>query len=85
LFYILIAGVIFMNDKMTFVTFNISNELYGIDINEVVEIIRLSDITPIPNSPEFVDGVINLRGEIIPIIDLTKRFHFTTKIFTPEE
>ena len=65
-----------MDTSMSLVTFKISNELYGINIMEVREIIRFTDITPIPNSPEFVDGVITIRGEIIPIVDLGKRFHF---------
>ena len=74
-----------MAGKNSLVTFKISDELYGIDIMEVREIIRLNEITPIPNSPDFVDGVINLRGEIIPIIDLSKRFHFAPKTFTEDE
>jgi purine-binding chemotaxis protein CheW len=60
----------------TLVTFKIGFEFYGIDIMEVQEIISLLEITPIPNSPSFVDGVINLRGGIIPVVDLGKRFNF---------
>ena len=56
-----------MSKKISLVTFKISNELYGINIMGVREIINLCETTPIPNSPKFVDGVINLRGEIIPI------------------
>jgi purine-binding chemotaxis protein CheW len=74
-----------MDANMSLVTFKISNELYGVNIMEVREIIRNSEITPIPNSPEFVDGVITLRGEIIPIVDLSKRFNFDEIIFSEDE
>lgn len=74
-----------MDTLMSLVTFKIGNELYGIDIMEVREIVTLLEVTPIPNSPSFVDGVINLRGEIIPIVDLSKRFHFSSSEFTEEE
>ncbi len=70
---------------LSFVTFKISNELYGINIMEVNEIIKLTEITSIPNAPEFVEGVITLRGEIIPIVDLGKRFNFPKKEFTEDE
>jgi purine-binding chemotaxis protein CheW len=74
-----------MAEKLSLVSFKISDELYGIDIMDVREIIHLVEITPIPNSPDFVDGVINLRGEIIPIVDLGKRFKFKPKSFNEEE
>ena len=74
-----------MEGKISLVTFRIGGELYGIDIMDVAEIIRLSEITPIPNSPEFVDGVITLRGQIIPIVDLGKRVHFEKTDFTEDE
>ena len=74
-----------MAEKLSFVTFKISSELYGINIMEVREVIQLCEITPIPNAPDFVDGVINLRGEIIPILNLSKRFHFKEKSYTEEE
>jgi purine-binding chemotaxis protein CheW len=56
------------------VTFNISQEEFGIDILKVQEIIRTMEITKVPRAPEFVEGVINLRGKVIPIIDLRRRF-----------
>ncbi len=58
---------------MQLVGFKIANELFGVNILMVQEIIRSAPITPVPNSPEFVEGVINLRGDIIPVIDLRKR------------
>jgi len=58
------------------VCFRLTNEEYGLDIQKVHEINRLVTITKIPQAPDFVEGVINLRGKIIPIIDLRKRFGF---------
>ena len=57
-----------------FLSFSVSNELFGIDLVHVHEILRPAFITRIPNVEEFVLGVINLRGEIIPIVDLKKKF-----------
>ena len=57
-------------ELLQLVSFFIGNEEFGIEIVKVQEIIRLIKITEIPNSPEFVDGVINLRDRIIPVIDL---------------
>jgi purine-binding chemotaxis protein CheW len=56
------------------VTFSIGEEEFGVDILRVQEIIRMMDITKVPKAPDFVEGVINLRGNVIPIIDLRKRF-----------
>ncbi len=60
-------------ESMQLVSFIIGKERFGVDILEVREIIRDAAITAIPNSPSFVEGVINLRGNIIPVIDLRKR------------
>ena len=56
------------------VSFKVGEEEFGIEILSVQEIIRLQELTRVPNSPEFVDGVINLRGKVIPVIALRKRF-----------
>ena len=56
------------------VTFQLGDELYGVNIMDVKEIVRLQNVRVIPNAPYYVEGIINLRGEIIPIIDLHKRF-----------
>jgi purine-binding chemotaxis protein CheW len=56
------------------VTFEIGEEEFGIDILKVQEIIRTMAITKVPNSPPHVEGVINLRGKVIPVIDLRSRF-----------
>ena len=56
------------------VVFDLASEAYGVDIGAVREIIRMQDITKVPRTPEFVEGVINLRGKVIPVVDLRKRF-----------
>ena len=56
------------------VTFHLGEELYGVNIMDVKEIVKLQNVRVIPNAPYYVEGIINLRGEIIPIIDLHKRF-----------
>jgi len=56
------------------VTFQLGKEEYGIEISSVQEIIRATDITPVPGAPSHVRGVINLRGKIIPVVDLRTRF-----------
>ncbi|MHB0912683.1 MAG: chemotaxis protein CheW [Armatimonadota bacterium] len=61
-------------DEEQLVVFELASESYGVDIGAVNTIIRMQEITEIPRSPEFVEGVINLRGSIIPVIDLRRRF-----------
>lgn len=66
-------------ELLQLVSFNIENEEYGIDILRVEEIIRIISITKIPNAPNFIEGVINLRGKVIPVIDLRTRLNRTKK------
>lgn len=56
------------------VSFHVGGEEFGLDILKVQEIIRAQQLTRVPNSPEFLEGVMNLRGKIIPVIALRKRF-----------
>ncbi len=56
------------------VTFTLGQEEYGVDIMRVQEIIRYQEVTRVPQMPDFIEGVINLRGNVIPVIDLRKRF-----------
>ena len=65
-------------DEKQVVIFNLGNEEFGVDINDVREIIKLEDITKIPNTEAYIDGVINLRGKIIVIIDLAKKLSLKT-------
>lgn len=55
-------------------TFSLGSEGYGISILKVKEIIGMMDITPVPRTPEFIKGVLNLRGKIIPVMDLRVKF-----------
>jgi len=59
-----------------YLTFSIQHESYGIDVLQVREIIRTTDITAVPQTPSYMRGVINLRGKIIPVMDLRLRFGF---------
>ena len=63
-----------VSDLLQLVSFVIEGEEFGIDILKVQEIIRPVPITRVPNAPAFVEGVINLRGRIVPVIDARKRF-----------
>ena len=56
------------------VSFHVGTEEFAIDILGVQEIIRMVELTPVPNAPHYVEGVINLRGKVIPILDLRARF-----------
>ena len=60
--------------------FQINNEEFALDIDDVQEIIKYTEITPIPEAPQFIDGVINLRGVVIPIVSLPERLGFTKEI-----
>ncbi|MBO5235946.1 MAG: chemotaxis protein CheW [Spirochaetaceae bacterium] len=66
------------------VTFQLGEELYGVDIMDVKEIVKIQPVRPIPNAPYYVEGIFNLRSEIIPIINLHKRFRIK-KVETAED
>ncbi|VAW35112.1 Positive regulator of CheA protein activity (CheW) [hydrothermal vent metagenome] len=61
-------------EVLQLVTFRLGNEEFSVDILKVQEIIRLMELTRVPKAPEFIEGVINLRGKVIPVMDLRKRF-----------
>jgi len=61
-------------DLLQLVSFHVGSEEFGLDILRVQEIIRVQQLTRVPNSPGFVEGVINLRGKVIPVISLRKIF-----------
>jgi len=63
-----------MDKDLQLVGFRIGRETFGLPISLVREIVRVPDITSVPNAPEYIEGVINLRGRIIPVVDLRKRF-----------
>ena len=62
-----------------FLTFEVDNEEYGVDVLKVQEIIRYREPTAMPNAPEVIKGVINFRGEVIPVVDLRKKFNLADK------
>jgi len=59
------------------VSFNLDQEEYGVDVLKVREIIRMPIVTRVPNTPYYVEGVINLRGKVVPIISMRKKFSLT--------
>lgn len=61
--------------EQQFVIFNLAGEDYGLDIASVEGIIKPVEITRMPQAPKYVEGVINLRGAVVPVIDLRKRFN----------
>ena len=63
-----------MEKELQVVGFRIGNETFGVRIGAVREIVRVPEITAVPSAPETIEGVINLRGKIIPVMDLRKRF-----------
>ncbi len=63
------------------VGFSLANEIYAVDITRIKEIIRITEITKVPKAPEFVEGVINLRGSVIPVINLRKKVRMEIKEF----
>ena len=68
-----------LSELLQLVSFRIGNEEFGVDILNVQEINKMTEITKIPNSPDFVEGVINLRGRVIPVVDLRTRLGLTKK------
>jgi purine-binding chemotaxis protein CheW len=73
------------DDVAQFVTFQVGDEECGMDIRRITEVIRPLKITPLPRMPEFIEGVVNLRGMIIPIIDLRKRFALSRTVDNPRK
>ena len=74
-----------MADSNQLVTFQLGEELYGINIMDVKEIVRVQAIRAIPNAPMYVEGIFNLRSEIIPIINLHKRFQLRKAAATEDD
>lgn len=62
-------------DMLQFVTFKLAGQKYAVDILKVQEINNMKEITPIPNAPGYVEGAVNLRGKVIPVLNLRRKFH----------
>lgn len=71
--------VVKAREEIQLVTFRLRDEEFGVDISQVREIVRMMAITHIPEAPGFIEGVINLRGQVIAVIDLAKQFGLTPK------
>ena len=66
-------------DERQLVIFSLANEEFGVDIDQVREIIHMEDITRVPHTPDYIKGIINLRGGIIVVVDLSKKLGLETK------
>src|SRR6266478_5598570 len=63
-----------MSRELQIVGFQVGRETYGVPITSLHEIVRVPEITAVPDAPEYMEGVINLRGKIVSVMDLRKRF-----------
>ncbi len=63
-----------LTEEIQMLTFTLDNVLYGVNVHQVREVKNFEGVTPVPYAPDYVKGVTNLRGEVIPVIDLRKRF-----------
>ena len=68
-----------IEELLQLVSFKIDNEEFGIDIFKVREINRMMQVTKVPNAPHYIEGVVNLRGNIIPVVDIRSRLNLTKK------
>lgn len=73
-----------MVDDQQYVAFRLGAEEYGVSILQIQEIKRMTEITRVPHTPNYVKGVINLRGSILPVIDLKTRLNFTSGEYTDD-
>lgn len=64
---------------LQWVTFQLENETYGIDVMKVQEVLRVSEIAPVPGAPDYVMGIINLRGNVVTVLDTRRRFGLAPK------
>jgi purine-binding chemotaxis protein CheW len=77
-------GQVMTQNEGKYLTFALANEEYGLEILKVREIIGYIDVTAIPQMPSYVKGVINLRGQVIPVVDLRARFGMETAAITDQ-
>ncbi|HEB13114.1 MAG TPA: purine-binding chemotaxis protein CheW [Actinobacteria bacterium] len=69
-------------DSMQYVTFTLSDETYGITVENALEVVRMVKIAKPPNSPNYVAGLINIRGKVAPIVDMRKRLKLGSSVYT---
>jgi len=70
------------DEKLQYLTFILGGKIYGLGILNVKEIIEYGEVTEVPMTPDFISGVINLRGAVVPVIDLSQRFSGTATEYT---
>jgi len=76
-------GNIKKQDKvLTYLSFLLDDEYFAVDVTKVLTILEIKPITKVPNSPEYMSGVINLRGNVLPVIDMRIKFGMTPIVFT---
>ncbi len=68
-----------LREEIQMLTFSVSKVFYGVNVQQVREVKNFEGVTPVPYAPSYVKGVTNLRGEVIPVIDLKKRFGMATQ------
>ncbi len=70
-----------VNDPLTqWVTFFLENEKYGVPVSQVMEVLRFTEITPVPGAPDAVMGIINLRGNVVTVLDTRKKFGLSSRV-----
>ena len=74
----------YLDSEIQLVVFKLGGEEYGVSILQVQEIKRITEITRVPHTPEYIKGVINLRGNVLPVIDLKKRLNLPQQEITEE-
>ncbi|WP_022947887.1 chemotaxis protein CheW [Methylohalobius crimeensis] len=67
------------DELLQWVTFRLGNETYGINVMQVKEVLRVSEIAPVPGAPDYVIGIINLRGNVVTVVDTRSRFGLPPK------
>ena len=80
----IIANTTNSSDERQYIIFTLNNEYYGIDINNINTIIMMPEITDVPLAPEYVKGMISLRGHVIPVINLHKRMNYGEEVITKD-
>ncbi|MDX1519097.1 MAG: chemotaxis protein CheW [Gammaproteobacteria bacterium] len=68
-----------VEDYLQWVTFRLDSEVYGVNVMQVQEVLRMTDIAPVPGAPDYVLGIINLRGNVVTVLDARKRFKLNAK------
>jgi len=69
--------------KNQYVSFKLADEIYGVSVNKVQEIIGMTSITSVPNALSYVRGVINLRGAVVPVLDMRSKFKMENRLYDP--